>query len=840
MDPQVLLKQMIDYGILPAGTKDSHVISDKEKQQLLHYLQKSHGVKQPAPQVTLKRKKESVLELSGNKKVKIDVRTKRIYKRKPSTVAPGAASDVAPKETVQAQADKKATPNLHLLSNKKKTEEKVAKKAKDEALEEVAQTSGESADIAAKVAEDKTVKGAKDAKVTAKIEPVAQVETVAADAKKAKRSKKDRDKEISDSQEEGFAKRKSASKKSAKTAASSADGWRRHKKDSRKRKQAVEDIQQKHAFAMPTSPATYEVEIGDTITVAELAKRMSIKAAEVIKQLMQLGEMATINQPVDQDTATLVVEAMGHRVKIKQENALEDVFSVKYSAKAQTRAPVVTIMGHVDHGKTSLLDYIRKSSLAKKESGGITQHIGAYQINTNQGKITFLDTPGHAAFATMRARGAKVTDIVVLVVAADDGVMPQTIEAIKHAKAAAVPLVVAINKMDKPEANPERVKTELSQHDVLSEEWGGDTQFVGVSAKTGDGVEQLLESISLQAEILELTAPYQGQAKGVVIESRKERGRGAIASLLVQSGTLHPGDILVAGFEFGRVRAMLDENGRTINSAEPSTPVEILGLSGTPHAGEDFVVVKEEKIAKEVAQARQVKAREQKLARARSSRLEGFFDKISETQPGDVAILNLVIKADVHGSAEALADSLAKLSTEEVKVSIVSSGVGGISESDINLALASKAFIIGFNVRADATARQLAETEGVQLNYFSVIYDVIDRIKNLMTGLLAPQYEDKIIGVAQVRDVFRSSKIGAIAGCMVTEGYIKRNNPIRVLRDNIVVYEGELESLRRFKDDVNEVKQGTECGIGVKNYNDVKSGDQIEVYDRVLITRKID
>jgi translation initiation factor IF-2 len=579
-----------------------------------------------------------------------------------------------------------------------------------------------------------------------------------------------------------------------------------------------------------------EVLIPESITVAELAQKMSVKAAEVIKAMMTLGTMVTINQMIDQETAAIVVEEMGHHAKLTREDAIEAVLHADGGLESDLlpRAPIVTIMGHVDHGKTSLLDYVRKSRVAASEAGGITQHIGAYRVATPHGSITFLDTPGHEAFTSMRARGAKVTDIVILVVAADDGVMPQTEEAVKHARAAGVPMIVAVNKIDKPGSDPERIKQELSQRGVIAEDWGGDTQFVPVSAKTGQGVDQLLEAISLQAEVLELKAIPHGPAKGVVIESRLDRGRGPVATVLVQRGELRRGDVLLTGTEFGRVRAMVDAFGKTIDSAGPSEPVEVLGLSSPPNAGDEATVVDDERKAREIAIFRQDKDRESKLARQQTSKLENVF---SQMRDGETSTLKILIKADVQGSAEALTDALTRLSNEEVRVDVISNGVGGINESDVNLAFASRAFIVGFNVRADSTARRIVDEEGLDLRYYSVIYDVIDDVKAAVTGMLAPEIRETIIGVAEVRDVFRSSKLGAIAGCIVTSGAVKRNNPIRVLRDNVVIYEGELESLRRFKDDVNEVKAGTECGIGVKNYNDVKPGDNIEVYERTIVAR---
>ncbi|MFZ7317282.1 translation initiation factor IF-2 [Avibacterium avium] len=619
---------------------------------------------------------------------------------------------------------------------------------------------------------------------------------------------------------------------------------RRNQKDAKggkgfKGKQGKKGSSLQQGFTKPAAPVNRDVVIGETITVAELANKMAVKATEIIKTMMKMGEMVTINQVIDQETAQLVAEEMGHKVILRKENELEEsvLGDRDVNAEKVNRAPVVTIMGHVDHGKTSLLDYIRKAKVAAGEAGGITQHIGAYHVETDDGKmITFLDTPGHAAFTSMRARGAKATDIVVLVVAADDGVMPQTIEAIQHAKAAGVPIVVAVNKIDKPEANPDRVEQELLQHEVIAEKFGGDTQFVYVSAKKGTGVDELLEAILLQSEVLELSAVKDGMATGVVIESYLDKGRGPVATILVQSGTLRRGDIVLCGFEYGRVRAMRDENGKDISEAGPSIPVEVLGLSGVPSAGDEATVVRDEKKAREVALYRQGKFREVKLARQQKAKLENMFSNMAE---GDVAELNVIVKADVQGSVEAIVQALQELSTPEVKVNVVGSGVGGITETDATLAAASNAIIVGFNVRADASARRIIENENIDLRYYSIIYELLNEIKAAMSGMLQPEFKQEIIGLAEVRDVFRHPKFGAIAGCMVTEGVVKRNNPIRVLRDNVVIFEGELESLRRFKDDVAEVRNGMECGIGVKNYNDVKVGDQIEVFEVVEIKRSI-
>jgi len=602
------------------------------------------------------------------------------------------------------------------------------------------------------------------------------------------------------------------------------------------RRPSGNDSEGRHGFEMPTAPVVRDVGIGETITVAELAQKMAVKATEVIKVLMNMGVMATINQVIDQDTAVLVVEEMGHTAKILKDDQMEaDLQGAAAELVQETRPPVVTVMGHVDHGKTSLLDYIRSTKVASGEAGGITQHVGAYHVQTSRGGVTFLDTPGHAAFTAMRARGAKATDIVVLVVAADDGVMPQTIEAIQHAKAAGVPIVVAVNKIDKSDADPERVRTELSKQEVVPEEWGGQNIFVNVSARTGAGVDQLLESIVLQAEVMELKAPRTGLASGVVVEATIEKGRGAVATVLVKKGTLKVGDPIIAGSEFGRVRAMFNELGVPVQEAAPSMPVVVLGLSGPPGAGDELLAVESERKAREVALHRQGKFRDVKLART-TTRAEDAFSQMESDKAAGVTVL---IKTDVAGSAEAIRDALNKLSTAEVQVRVIGSNVGGITVSDVQLAAASKAIIIGFNVRADAGARDAVKETGVEIRYYSIIYEAIDDIRAMMTGLLSPEIKEQIVGTAQVRDVFRSSKFGVVAGCLVIEGAVKRNNPIRVLRENVVIFEGALESLRRFKDDVNEVRAGTECGIGVKNYQDVRVGDQIECYSRVEVARTL-
>ncbi|TDR39463.1 translation initiation factor 2 (bIF-2) [Tahibacter aquaticus] len=614
----------------------------------------------------------------------------------------------------------------------------------------------------------------------------------------------------------------------------------RARRSNRKKPRGKPDLSRitgQHGFAKPTAPVVREIALGEAVIVADLAAKMAVKGSDVVKALFKMGVMATINQVIDHDTAVLVVEELGHKAVKASDNDAESALiahSESEQGDKETRAPVVTIMGHVDHGKTSLLDYIRRTKVASGEAGGITQHIGAYHVTTDRGVITFLDTPGHAAFTSMRARGAKLTDIVVLVVAADDGVMPQTVEAVKHARAAGVPMIVAVNKMDKSEANPDNVKQGLVQHEVVPEEWGGDTQFVPLSAKTGMGVDALLDAITVQAEVLELRSVRDGRASGVVIESSLDKGRGPVATVLVQAGTLKRGDFLVCGVEYGRVRAMFDETGGQVNEAGPSIPVQVLGLSGVPDAGDDFVSVADERLAKDVAQQRNQKRRESRLIR-QSTKLEDIMATM--TQGGEQQTLNLVVKADVQGSSEALRDALTKLTNDLVKVNVIVSGVGGITESDATLAAASKATIIGFNVRADASARKVIDANGLDLRYFSIIYDVIDQVKQVASGLLGMEVREEIIGVAQVRDVFRSSKFGAVAGCMVIEGFVKRNKPIRVLRDNTVVFQGELESLRRFKDIVDEVRNGMECGIAVKQYNDVKAGDQIECFERIEVQR---
>ena len=754
------------------------------------------------------------------------------------------AAEKAKAEKAKAEAEKAAKPAQSAVENKPKSvdPEKEKRKAEEAELRRKAE------ELARQKAEEQARKAAEDAKRYAESDSSSNdssSEDYTDYNLSSRYALEAEDEEERRKENRGRGKNKVAKAKKerddVKGTKNERESNRKNQKDGKfgKGKNGKKGAALQQAFTKPVQVVKQDVVIGETITVAELANKMATKATEIIKAMMKMGEMVTINQVLDQETAQLVAEELGHKVILRNENELEEevLGDRDVNAEKVTRAPVVTIMGHVDHGKTSLLDYIRKAKVAAGEAGGITQHIGAYHVEMDDGKmITFLDTPGHAAFTSMRARGAKATDIVVLVVAADDGVMPQTIEAIQHAKAAGAPLVVAVNKIDKPEANPDRVEQELLQHEVISEKFGGDVQFVPVSAKKGTGVDDLLDAILLQSEVLELTAVKDGMASGVVIESYLDKGRGPVATILVQSGTLCKGDIVLCGFEYGRVRAMRDENGKEIDEAGPSIPVEVLGLSGVPAAGDEATVVRDEKKAREVALYRQGKFREVKLARQQKAKLENMFSNMTE---GDVAELNIIVKADVQGSVEAIIQSLQDLSTDEVKVKVVGSGVGGISETDATLAAASNAIMVGFNVRADASARRIIEAENIDLRYYSIIYELLNDVKAAMSGMLQPEFKQEIIGLAEVRDVFKHPKFGAIAGCMVTEGVVKRNNPIRVLRDNVVIFEGELESLRRFKDDVAEVRNGMECGIGVKNYNDVKVGDQIEVFEVVEIKRSI-
>ena len=771
-----------------------------------------------------------------------DAAAKKAAEEKARLAAEKAAAEKAKAE--KAQAEKAANPAQSAVENKPKSvdPEKEKRKAEEAELRRKAE------ELARQKAEEQARKAAEDAKRYAESDSSSNdssSEDYTDYNLSSRYALEAEDEEERRKENRGRGKNKVAKAKKerddVKGTKNERESNRKNQKDGKfgKGKNGKKGAALQQAFTKPVQVVKQDVVIGETITVAELANKMATKATEIIKAMMKMGEMVTINQVLDQETAQLVAEELGHKVILRNENELEEevLGDRDVNAEKVTRAPVVTIMGHVDHGKTSLLDYIRKAKVAAGEAGGITQHIGAYHVEMDDGKmITFLDTPGHAAFTSMRARGAKATDIVVLVVAADDGVMPQTIEAIQHAKAAGAPLVVAVNKIDKPEANPDRVEQELLQHEVISEKFGGDVQFVPVSAKKGTGVDDLLDAILLQSEVLELTAVKDGMASGVVIESYLDKGRGPVATILVQSGTLRKGDIVLCGFEYGRVRAMRDENGKEIDEAGPSIPVEVLGLSGVPAAGDEATVVRDEKKAREVALHRQGKFREVKLARQQKAKLENMFSNMTE---GDVAELNIIVKADVQGSVEAIIQSLQDLSTDEVKVKVVGSGVGGISETDATLAAASNAIMVGFNVRADASARRIIEAENIDLRYYSIIYELLNDVKAAMSGMLQPEFKQEIIGLAEVRDVFKHPKFGAIAGCMVTEGVVKRNNPIRVLRDNVVIFEGELESLRRFKDDVSEVRNGMECGIGVKNYNDVKVGDQIEVFEVVEVKRSI-
>ena len=847
-----LVQQFNDAGLTK---KAGDNVTEAEKKQLLEHLAKAHGsdANVTPKKMTLTRKTTSTLSVGKSKNVKVEVRKKRTFvKRSPEDEAKLAAEEAARQAAEQAklEAEQKAAEEARKAAEekakaaaearKKAEAEQIARaeKAKREAEErkknEPQMTAEEKAAQEASRAEAEKLRKQQEEETQRKLEEDAK--KAAEEARKLAEENERRWKEEEERRKAQEAEEVHVhSNRYAQEAEDLDDLKVERGSRRRKKKKAGENLKQ--GFNKPAAPVERIVKLGETITVGELASKLAIKANEVIKTMMKMGEMATINQVLDQDTAVLVVEEMGHKYELVNDNALEDeLIADATGGDKAPRAPVVTIMGHVDHGKTSLLDYIRRAKVADGEAGGITQHIGAYSVETDNGKITFLDTPGHAAFTAMRARGATATDIVILVVAADDGVMPQTKEAVQHAKAAGVPLIVAVNKMDKEAADPDRVKTELSQLEVISEEWGGEHQFVSVSAKTGLGIDALLEAINLQAEMLDYQAVPTGPGRGIVIESRLDKGRGPVASVLIQEGQLKAGDILLCGLEYGRVRAMRDENGQEVKLAGPSTPVEVLGLSGVPIAGEDALVVNDERKAREVASKRSIKQRELKLAKQQKAKLENMF---ANMEAGDVSELNVVLKADVQGSVEAISESLVKLSTDEVKVNIVGSGVGGITETDASLAAASSAIVVGFNVRADATARRMIEAEEIDLRYYSVIYNLIDEVKAAMSGMLAPEFKQQIIGLAEVRDVFKSPKIGAIAGCMVTEGVIKRSNPIRVLRENVVIYEGELESLRRFKDDVQDVKKGIECGIGVKNYNDVKVGDQIEVFEIVEVSREL-
>lgn len=871
--PERLLTQMKEAGLPHSEAEEA--VSDEDKQTLLKYLKRSHGESEEAPKrITLKRKTLSTLRTSGSqgrKIVNVEVRKKRTYVKRDAeelgdsevpledetaahdhetetdTAAANAVAAVEAKAAAAAEREQLAAAVSELEAGvdedpanldpevlrqraaaRRKLQEADDAAARQASLE--ARKNAEElikAEALAKKSQEKPKEGTKRPK---RLHEAPSVTSGGEDDSRKPRNK------LARNAPTGRGKQRNHNLSLADLESESGVSRRR---GGRKKIKTAHAEHSKHGFEMPTEKKVHEVELLDMISVADLAQRMSVKSGQVVRELIKLGVMATVNQTIDRDTATLVVEEFGHTVKLVSADALEERLEEtlsRHEGTEQPRAPVVTVMGHVDHGKTSLLDYIRKSKVASGEAGGITQHIGAYHVETDRGMISFLDTPGHAAFTAMRARGAKSTDIVILVVAADDGVMPQTEEAVKHAKAAKVPIIVAVNKIDKEGVDPERIKSELAAKDVIPEEWGGDTQFINVSAHTGEGINELLDAILLQAEVLELTAARDVPAQGIVIESRLDRGRGPVASLLVQSGTLRKGDIVLAGLQFGRVRAMLDENGQAVDEVGPSIPVEILGLDAAPAAGDLFAVVQSEKHARDVADYRQEKTRDNKIQRQQAAKLDNMFESMTA---GERKTLNVVIKADVRGSLEAIQSALLEIGNEEVQVNIVNGGVGGIAETDINLAVTSSAVVFGFNVRADNAARRLVESEGVDLRYYNVIYDLIDDVRLALTGMLAPELREDIVGIAEVRDVFRSPKFGQVAGCMVIEGTIYRAKPIRVLRDSVVIYQGELESLRRFKDDASEVRNGVECGIGVKNYTDVKVGDLIEVYEVKEIARSL-
>jgi translation initiation factor IF-2 len=818
-----LLTQLDEAGIKVGGAEAT--ISDEAKMELLTFLRRSHGRAEDAAaprKITLKRKSQGEIKVASPqgraRTVNVEVRVKKTYLNR------SVLEEQARAHQSESDKGRQADEQARVDQERMQAEARDAERREHERLEEEARRR---ADDEARMREEENARREREARERVEAELRQQEQAAAAAARSTR-------------EPEPAAARAQQQPRTELHVSSDASARFKKKKQhqqAKMRRPVQVNVSSQHGFERPAAPVKREVPISETITVGELAQRMAVKANEVIKVMMNMGVMATINQPIDQDTAVLVVEELGHTPVLVRESAVEDELqSADAGHEMIARPPVVTVMGHVDHGKTSLLDYIRRTKVASGEAGGITQHIGAYHVQTEKGGITFLDTPGHAAFTSMRARGAQVTDIVILVVAADDGVMPQTIEAVQHAKAAEVPIVVAINKIDKSDADPDRVKNELAKLNVIPEDWGGDTLFVNVSARAGTGVDTLLESVLLQADVLELKAPLAGLAAGVVIESSMEKGRGAVATVLVKRGTLRPGDPVIAGQEFGRVRAIFDENGQSLSEAGPSMPVVVLGLSAAPNAGDDLLVVESERKAREVALYRQGKFRDTKLAKQGPTKIEDMMTQMGE---GKTATVQVVIKADVQGSAEALREALAKLSTDEVAVKVVASGVGGITESDVTLAAASRARIIGFNVRADSAARTAMKEAGLDVRYYSIIYEAIDDVRALLSGMLAPEIKEQIVGLAEVREVFRSSKFGTVAGCIVADGYVRRNNPIRVLRNNVVIFEGGLESLRRFKDDVNEVRAGTECGIGVKNYNDVRVGDQIECFSRVEIARSV-
>ncbi|PBP80958.1 translation initiation factor IF-2 [Pseudomonas syringae] len=820
-----LLQQMREAGL--PHTAAEQVVTDNEKQALLTHLKSGHKAKVEEPRkITLQRKTTSTLRVAGSKSISVEVRKKKVFvQRSPEEIEAERKREMDERRAVENAARQKA-------------EEEAKRRAEEDARNQPAASQPASA-AAEPVVAAEPVREASPAAAPASAAPSADARKRDEQRRPDKPRADDRNARGGDGERKNAPHRASVKEKAPaprvapRTTDEESDSFRRGGRGKSKLKK-----RNAHGFQSPTGPVIRDVAIGETITVGELSAQMSVKAAEVIKFMFKMGTPVTINQVLDQETAQLIAEELGHKVTLVSDNALEDSLaeSLKFEGESFSRAPVVTVMGHVDHGKTSLLDYIRRAKVAAGEAGGITQHIGAYHVETERGMVTFLDTPGHAAFTAMRARGAKATDIVILVVAADDGVMPQTIEAVQHAVAAGVPLVVAVNKIDKPGADLDRIRSELSVHGVTSEEWGGDTPFVSVSAKMGTGVDELLEAVLLQAEVLELKATPSAPGRGVVVESRLDKGRGPVATVLVQDGTLRQGDMVLVGSNFGRIRAMLDENGKPVKEAGPSIPVEILGLDGTPDAGDEMSVLADEKKAREVALFRQGKFREVKLARAHAGKLENIFENMGQEEK---KTLNIVLKSDVRGSLEALQGALGGLGNDEVQVRVVGGGVGGITESDANLALASNAVLFGFNVRADAGARKIVEQEGLDMRYYNVIYDIIEDVKKALTGMLGSDVRENILGIAEVRDVFRSPKFGAIAGCMVLEGTVYRNRPIRVLREDIVIFEGELESLRRFKDDAAEVRAGMECGIGVKSYNDVKVGDKIEVFEKVQVARSL-
>jgi translation initiation factor IF-2 len=827
VQPSLLLEQLRAAGVNKRMAED--ILSEQDKTMLLDYLRKAHGAAEPKNKITLTRKQTSEIikksDASGKARtIQVEVKKKRVFVKRDAD-APQASTEQA----VAAPPPAPAIPAVDAREAEAREEER---RRQEELAARQAAELAEKQEREQRLAEQKKVEAQKAAAAAA---APAAADTTLHKPKVAEAGQGDKKKK-----QVTVWKDESAKRRTIKTRGDvqGASGWHSRGRHGKAGGAHGAQSENENQFAAPTEPVVREIHVPETITVGDLAHKMSVKAAEVIKVLMKLGSMVTINQVLDQETAMIVVEDMGHTAiaaKLDDPEAYLIETVAEGESNAKPRAPVVTVMGHVDHGKTSLLDYIRRAKVAAGEAGGITQHIGAYHVETPRGMITFLDTPGHEAFTAMRARGAKVTDLVILVVAADDGVMPQTIEAISHAKAANVPLVVAINKIDKPEANLERVKQELVGNGVVPEEYGGDSPFVPVSAKTGKGIDDLLEQVLLQAEVLELKAPIEAPAKGIVIEARLDKGRGPVATLLIQSGTLKRGDVLLAGSAFGRVRAMLDENGQPIQEAGPSIPVEIQGLADVPGAGEEVAVLSDERKAREIALFRQGKFREVKLAKKQAASLENMFEQMGE----GVKVLPLLIKADVQGSQEALVHALGKLSTEEVKVKVIHSAVGGITESDVNLAMASKAVIIGFNTRADGAARKLAEASGVDIRYYNIIYEAVDEVKAALSGMLAPEKKENVLGLVEIRQIYRISKVGTVAGCMVTEGLVRRGSRVRLLRDNVVIHDGELDSLKRFKDDAREVKSGFECGLSLKNYNDIKEGDQLEVYEVQEVARTL-